>query len=159
MWRNFSEQRSCCDDLIPLTFRSRMQQPINNRSVQLVVQAQPGIREKQSIYKNMKIQQARQLIGLGMLQILIGILCIICQGVSLKMHANNFTLFFVGHGFWAGLLVSSKFIPNNYNIIHVAVAVALDLFLTTWLLSHKGPFNSRRGSNSLSLSLDWVVET
>ena len=60
----------------------------------------------------MKTSTARQLVGLGITQLVIGILCIICQGVvvGIYMYVNGRlrvrSIDFVGHGFWTGILVN-----------------------------------------------------
>jgi len=83
--------------------------------VQVVVIAQPGTVDKQIKYRNMKTGLARQLVAFGILQLLIGILCIIFQGVAVGIFANQsssryaymYSIDFVGHGFWCGIMVSN----------------------------------------------------
>ena|SRR6218665_375736 len=85
-----------------------MQQPMNANPVHVVVIAHPGIIDKQIKYRNMKTSKVRQLVGLGITQLVIGILCIIFQGVAVWIYVTGrlFSLDFVGHGFWTGILVS-----------------------------------------------------
>lgn len=89
-----------------------MQQLMNTNSVQVVVFAEPEIIDKQSIYKNMKSGLARQLIGLGVVQVLIGILCMIFQAISMGVGADGRYFFYgldlTGYGLWIGLMVSNK---------------------------------------------------
>ena len=81
--------------------------------VQVVVMAHPGIIDKQIKYKNMKVSFARQLVGLGITQLLIGFLCIIFQGIAIGIFVNQRHgrylrgLDFIGHGFWCGITVSN----------------------------------------------------
>src|SRR6218665_1417868 len=96
-----------------------MQQPMNANPVQVVVLGSPAIIDKQIKYRNMKTYLARQLIALGILQLIIGILCIIFQGVALgiflsQIQNNTYlsSIDFVGHGFWTGLMVSNTLMSN-----------------------------------------------
>ena len=86
---------------------------MNTNPVQVVVIAHPGNIDKQIKYRNMKTGLARQLVALGILQLLIGILCIIFQGVAVGIFANSryaymYSIAFIGHGFWCGIMVSNR---------------------------------------------------
>lgn len=86
---------------------------MNTNPVQVVVVAQPGIGDKQSKYKNMKVGLAKQLIGLGVMQLLIGVLCIVFQAISLGEYESvplysDVNYMYIGHGCWIGLLVRNK---------------------------------------------------
>jgi len=84
-----------------------------------------GITDTQMKYRNMKPSLARQLVGLGITQLIIGILCIIFQGFAVgifvnenhKIHWPTYnrhlrSLDFIGHGFWTGLMVSNTLMSN-----------------------------------------------
>lgn len=89
---------------------------MNTNPVQVVVLAQPGITDKQVKYRNMRSSLARQLVRLGILQLLIGILCIIFQGVAVWIFVSEryfgSVLDYIGHGFWIGIMVSIKLLSN-----------------------------------------------
>lgn len=85
-----------------------MQHRVSRNPSQVVVVGQP---DGTSSYKNMNNRLARQVIVLGIVQILIGTLCIIFQGISLGVYM---TFPFQGNvedilpGFWTGLLVRNN---------------------------------------------------
>jgi len=59
---------------------------------------------------------ARQMVALGILQLLIGILCTIFQCVALGIVANQpwylYGIDIYGHGIWNGTLVSTSLMSN-----------------------------------------------
>lgn len=96
---------------------------MNTNPVRVVVLAQPGLTDKQSIYKNMKNGLAKQLVGLGVMQLLIGILCLIFQAISLGVYVTA-PLYsgvnYIRHGCWIGVLVRNKWAPHMYNYSFIA---------------------------------------
>src|SRR6218665_2160110 len=90
-----------------------MQQAMNANPVQVVVIAHPGTIDKQIKYRNMKNYLARQLVGLGITQLIIGVLCIIFQGVAVGVFANSsIGIEFFGYGFWNGIMVRNSGMSN-----------------------------------------------
>jgi len=95
-----------------------MQQPMSANPVQVVVMAHPGIIDKHIKYRNMKASLARQLVGLGIAQLLIGFLCIIFQGIAVGIFVNQslgqyiLSLDFIGHGIWCGIMVSDTLMSS-----------------------------------------------
>jgi|SRR6218665_1653765 len=90
-----------------------MQQPMNTYPVQVVAVAQPGVIDRQDLYRNMRDDRARQLTRLGIAHVLTGVLCIIFQGASLGVHLSlklPAGVVDVIHGFWAGPLVRKKLV-------------------------------------------------
>jgi len=81
-----------------------MHQPINSNQALAADLAHPE-------FINMKDRLATRLFGLGVMQLLIGGLCIIFEGIGLGvcMIGSYYCGFdFIGHGFWAGFLVRNK---------------------------------------------------
>lgn len=103
-----------------------MENSFNPGEILVVVMAQPGLGDKQSTYKSMKQGTAKQLIGLGIVHIVNGILCIILQSIDLGISAGS--LAFMEHGIWIGAMVSG-YRPNDfvleprYNIYHSDTAL------------------------------------
>jgi|SRR6218665_18881 len=97
-----------------------MQQPMNAYPVQVVAVAQPGVIDRQDLYRNMRDAFARRLTRLGIVHVLTGVLCIIFQGASLGVYLNlklpAAGVVYVIHGFWAGPLVRKKLVSQVMTI-------------------------------------------
>lgn len=83
---------------------------VNANGVPVVITSQPMQfdQDKQRPYSTMRNDYAKQLIVLGSLQIVFGVLSIVFEAVSVGIFSRGgfFSLAFVGHGFWIGILVS-----------------------------------------------------
>jgi len=102
-----------------------MQQPMNAHPVQVVVVAHPGVIDRQDLYRNMRDDRSRQLTGLGIVHVLIGVLCIIFQFASLGVHLSLKLPAGVAriiHGFWAGPLVRKKLV---YQIMKIDSSILI----------------------------------
>src|SRR6218665_3246957 len=94
------------------------QQPVSRNPSQVVVLHQPAVIDKQSSYMNVKQGLALQLIILGILEILIGILCIIFQVIHLWVYSRYPYAVGIEHVvpiFWSGVVVRKKLIPQMYD--------------------------------------------
>ena len=95
---------------------------MNAYPVQVVAVAQPGVIDRQDLYRNMRDAFARRLTRLGIVHVLTGVLCIIFQGASLgvqlnlKLPAAGVVYIYVIHGFWAGPLVRKKLVSQVMTI-------------------------------------------
>src|SRR6218665_2381757 len=87
-----------------LIFRLKMHQPINSSQALAVEIAHSEL-------INMKDSVATRMFGLGVMQLLIGGLCIIFEGIGLgvcMIGSYYCGIDFIGHGFWAGFMVRNK---------------------------------------------------
>lgn len=105
--------RSCAENviaLLPICFSLKMY-AVNANGVPVVIAAHPMQfdQDKQRPYSTMRNDYAKQLIVLGSLQIVLGVLSIVFEAVSLGIFVQeDFHIWpLVGYGFWIGILVSA----------------------------------------------------